>query len=202
MLTVHHLGRSQSERIVWLCEELELPYELKRYDREPSGAAPPAYKALHPFGTAPVITDEDFTMGESGAIIEYISRKHAGGKLLLGPEHPDFADFLYWYHFANGTMVAGAMMDFVAKRLGVPPVSNRSDRCFELVEDRLGKAAYFAGQDFTAADIMMGYPLTSVSTLLERDLAACPNTSAYLKRIRKRPAYQRARAKAEPDLPA
>lgn len=200
MLTVHHLGRSQSERIVWLCEELELSYELKRYDREPSGGAPPEYKALHPFGTAPVITDGDFVLGESGAIIEYVSRRYAEGRLILGPEHPDFADYLYWFHFANASMVAGAMMDYAAQRLGAPPVSNRTDRSFELAEARLGEVPYFAGEDFTAADIMMGYPLTSISALLQRDLAAYPNISAYMERIGERPAYRRARAKAEPNL--
>src|SRR3954454_2488027 len=105
MLTIHHLRKSQSERIIWLCEELGLPYELKCYDRDPvTMLASPAYKALHPAGTAPVITDGDLVLGESGAIMDYIIAKHGGGRLALGTNHPDFAEYLYWFQFANGGM--------------------------------------------------------------------------------------------------
>jgi glutathione S-transferase len=103
MLTVHHLGKSQSERIVWLCEELEVPYELKRYARDAATMLAPAdYKALHPTGTAPVITDGDVVLAESG--VEYIVEKYGEGRLRLSADHPDFAQFLYWFHFANGTL--------------------------------------------------------------------------------------------------
>ena len=118
MLTVHHLGNSQSERIVWLCEELALPYELIRYEREPTMAAPPEYKALHPLGTAPIISDGELVLAETMAIVEYICRKLADERLLLGPEHPDFAQFLFWYHFANGSMMPAFMMDMAAKTAG------------------------------------------------------------------------------------
>src|SRR6202171_5795282 len=105
MLTIHHLGKSQSERIVWLCEELGIPYELKRYERLPvTMLAPPEYKALHPLGAAPVITDGDVVLAESSAIIEYIAAKQGNGRLALAAAHPDFAQFLYWFHFANGTL--------------------------------------------------------------------------------------------------
>jgi glutathione S-transferase len=104
MLTVHHLGKSQSERIVWLCEELGIPYELRRYDRDPvTILAPAEYRALHPIGAAPVITDGDLVLAESAAITEYIIVKHGNGRLALGPSHPGFAAYLYWFHFANGT---------------------------------------------------------------------------------------------------
>ena len=202
MLTVHHLGHSQSERIVWLCEELELPYELVRYERLATGSAPPEYKTLHPFGTAPTITDGDFVLGESGAIIEYICNLYASGRLVLGPDHPNYADFLYWFHFANASMLASLMMDYAAKMVGAEPVSDRMDRCYRVAELRLESADYFAGKEFTAADIMMGFPLTSASSALGRDLSAYPAISAYRERIRERPGYQRARAKAEPDDPA
>jgi glutathione S-transferase len=103
MLTVHHLGISQSERIVWLCEELEIPYRLERYDREGGrGRAPAAYKALHPAGTAPVITDGDVVLAESGAIVEYIIQEHGNGRLSVAKGQPNFADYLFWFHFANG----------------------------------------------------------------------------------------------------
>ena len=121
MLTVHHLGISQSERIVWLCEELEIPYELKRYERDPvTRLAPPEYKALHPFGTAPVITDGDLLMAESGAILEYIIAKYGTGRLAVKPDSPQFAEYLYWFHFANGSMMPAGMVDLVITILGVP----------------------------------------------------------------------------------
>ena len=111
MLTVHHLGISQSDRIVWLCEELDIPYDLVRYDRDPvTRLAPAAYKALHPSGTAPVITDDGLTLAESGAIIDYVVARHGGGRLTLNADHADFARFLYWYHFANGSLMPCMMM--------------------------------------------------------------------------------------------
>jgi glutathione S-transferase len=116
MLTVHHLGRSQSERIVWLCEELGLEYELKRYERAPL-LAPPEYKALHPIGTAPVITDGDLVLGESGAIIEYILAKYGGGRLQRAVGHREFANYLYWLHFANGSFQALLHRTLIARRL-------------------------------------------------------------------------------------
>src|SRR5438270_1486422 len=105
MLTVHHLGKSQSERIVWLCEELGIPYELKCYARAPL-LAPPEYKALHPIGAAPVITDGELVLAESGAIVQYITSRYGAGRLALTDGHPHFAAFLYWFHFANGTLQA------------------------------------------------------------------------------------------------
>src|SRR6266705_1284610 len=104
MLTVHHLGKSQSERIVWLCEELEIPYELNRYARDPvTMLAPADYKALHPVGAAPVIVDGDLVLAESGAIVDYIIAKYGNGRLVLRSDAPDFAQFLYWFPCANGT---------------------------------------------------------------------------------------------------
>jgi glutathione S-transferase len=202
MLTVHHLGISQSERIVWLCEELDLSYDLKRYDREPSGAAPPEYKALHPFGTAPVITDNDLVLGESGAIIEYVCQRYAGGRLILGPDHPDYTQFLYWFHFANASMVAGMMMDFTAQRLGAPVLGNRTDRAFVNAETRLGEVPFFAGESFTAADIMMAYPFVGISGFTTLNFEPYPNIRAYAQKMKERPAFQRARAKAEPGAPS
>ena len=198
MLTIHHLGESQSERIVWLCEELGLDYDFIRYDRAPTGAAPPEYKALHPLGTAPIITDDGNALAESGAIMEYICRKYAGGRLILGPEHPDFADYLFWFHYANGSLVPAFMMDMVAKRMGAEPMGGRTDLGFQLVEARLGEAEWFAGSEFTAADVMMVFMLTSGRVHSGRDLGDAPNLRAYLQRIGARPAYQAAMAKAEP----
>ena len=104
-LIVHHLGRSQSERIVWLCEELGLPYELVRYDRRADNRlGPPEYKALYPMGTAPVITDGDVVLGESAAIVDYVIATRGDGRLAVARDQPNFADYLYWFHFANGTL--------------------------------------------------------------------------------------------------
>ena len=121
MITVHHLGVSQSERIVWLFEELDIPYQLKRYERDPaSGLAPASYKALHPMGIAPVITDCALVLAESGAIIEYVIAKYGNGRLAVASDKPNFADYLFWFHFANGTMMPSQMTVFVASLAGAP----------------------------------------------------------------------------------
>jgi glutathione S-transferase len=195
MLTVHHLGSSQSERIVWLCEELELPYQFLRYERDPvSRLAPPNYKALHPFGTAPVITDDNFVLGESGAIVEYLCRRYAAGRLILGPEHAEFAHYLYWFHFANGSLIPSFMMDVLADAR--TRTDNRTERALAMIESRLGTAAYFAGDEFTAADIMM----CLLRYFATRDAGRYPNIKRYLQQLQQRPACRRAMAMAEPSL--
>ncbi len=208
MLTVHHLGISQSDRIVWLCEELQIPYEMKKYDRDPvTRLAPAEYKAIHPFGTAPVITDGDLVLGESGAIIEYIIAKYGNGRLKLAPDHPNYPDFLFWFHFANASMMPSGMVGIILQMLGAPETDmtkalrGRGDKAFAMVEDRLGKARYFAGSEFTAADIIMLFPLTTMRLFVPRDISGMPNLLAYLKRIGERPAYRRAAKKGDPDLP-
>lgn len=208
MLTVHHLGISQSDRIVWLCEELEIPYELVRYERDPvSRLAPVDYKALHPFGTAPVITDGDLVLGESGAIIDYLITTHGGGRLRVEPGQPGYTDYLFWFHFANASMMPAAMADLIVSMVGATESDvtrafrSRIERAFLMVEQRLGDVDHFAGAAFTAADIIMLFPLTTMRLFVPRDLAPYPNIRAYLKRIGARPAYARAMAKADPDLP-
>jgi glutathione S-transferase len=202
MLTVHHLGSSQSERIVWLCEELELDYELKRYERRADHLAPDEYKALSPMGIAPVITDGDFVLGESGAICDYLCARHGNGRLVPAVDDPDFADHLFWFHWSNGTFMTTGMMEVVAglaaPGVEIPFVRDRSRRGWQMVEARLGEAPYFGGANLTTADIMMGYALTTGRGFRGIDLADYPNLKAYLQRIGARPAYQRAMAKAEP----
>jgi len=175
--------------VLWLCEELGLPYELKSYDREPSMAAPPEYKALTPFGTSPVIQDGGLTLGESGAIVEYICMKHGGGRLVLGPDHRDYADYLFWFHFANGSMVPAYMIEHITTAAGIAagPSPTRGERVTAIIEARLGEASYFAGSEFTAADVMMVLP-----RFAERmDLANLPNTRAHIERVTARPAWKR-----------
>jgi glutathione S-transferase len=208
MLTVHHLGKSQSERIVWLCEELELPYELKIYARDPRTMLAQAdYKALHPMGLAPVITDGDLVLAESGAIVAYIVARHGGGRLTLAPGDPDFANFLYWFHFANSSLQANLGRLSVLTRVGaakddpvVLAMKSRVDRSFDLVEARCGEAEYLAGTAFTTADIMIGFTLTTMRYFQPYDLGPFPNIRNYLARIGARPAYQRAMAKGDPGM--
>lgn len=206
MLTVHHLRISQSERIVWLCEELGLDYQLRLYNRrEDNRLAPDEYKALHPMGIAPVITDGDFVLGESGAICDYLCAKHGGGTLAPGYGDPDFADHLFWFHFSNATFMANGMMALAANAAGaseLPPfVADRGAKGWQLAEARLGEAEFFGGRNLTTADIMMGFNLTTSRAFGGAKLDAFPNIAAYLQRIGQRPAYQAAMAKAEPGMP-
>jgi len=208
MIIVHHLGVSQSERITWLCEELGIPYTLQRYDREPSGRAPASYKALHPMGIAPVITDGSLVLAESGAIVQYILARYGNGRLAIGPDQPNFADYLFWFHFANGTMMPSQMSGIFSSRLGLKQgdpmmdaMKQRSDLSYALVERRLGEVPFFAGQEFTAADIMMFFSLSTMRTFAQQDLAALPNVRAYLQRIGERPAYRQAMKKGDPAMP-
>jgi len=208
MLIVHHLGKSQSERVVWLCEELEIPYELKCYARDAKTMLAPAdYKALHSIGSAPVINDGGLVLAESGAIVDYIVAKYGKGRLTLGAGDPDFAPFLYWFHFANGTLQANLGRLMILNRLKLAddnPIllatKARVDRAFELVEARMGEAEYLAGRAFTTADIMMGFSLTTMRYFQPYDLARYPNITGYLARIGARPAYRRAMEKGDPGM--
>jgi glutathione S-transferase len=208
MLTVHHLGKSQSERIVWLCEELGIPYELKIYDRDPvTRLAPPEYKALHPLGAAPVITDGDLVLAESGAIIDYIVARYGKGRLVLAPDNPNFAQFVYWFHFANGTLQPATGRNMILGRLNLPDdnpmlraMKARLELALGLVQARLAKVDYLAGSEFTTADIMIVFTLTTMRLFLPFALGPYPAILAYLQRIGKREAYQRAMRKGDPDM--
>ena len=208
MLTVHHLGKSQSERIIWLCEELGIPYELRRYERDPvTILAPPEYKALHPIGAAPVITDGELVLAESGAIIEYIIARHGNGRLALAPDHPDFAHYLFWFHFANGNLQPNMGRNMVLRRLELADdnptlvaMKGRLNRALDLVEARLGEAEYFAGNELTGADIIMVFSLTTMRLFLPLDLTPYPNILSYLQRIGERDAYRTAMRKGDPDM--
>ena len=208
MLTVHHLGKSQSERIVWLCEELGLPYELKVYDRDKvTRLAPPEYKALHPLGAAPVIDDNGLVLAESGAIVEYLTTRYGKGRLVLAPDHPDYGQFVYWLHFANGTLQPATGRNMILGRLNLPDdnavlraMKGRLDLALGLVEARLGEADYLAGRDLTTADIMIVFTLTTMRLFLPFDLKPYPNIRAYLARVGQRDAYRRAMKKGDPDM--
>ena len=206
MLTVHHLRTSQSERIVWLCEELGLQYELKSYDRDPvTRLAPPAYKALHPMGVAPVITDGALKLAESGAIVEYLLARHGNGRLTLAASHPDFAEYLFWLHWSNGSLQPSLLRNMSLRRLELPADNAvliaalaRLDQALHEVDLRLGAATFFAGSEFTAADIMTVFSLTTMRHFFPFDLGPFQHIKAYLQRIGAREAYRRAMQKAEP----
>jgi glutathione S-transferase len=209
MLIIHHLGVSQSERIHWLCEELGIPYELKIYSRDSvTRMAPAAYKALHPMGIAPVIDDGELRLAESGAIIEYIIQKYGDGRLAVPPSSPDYARYLFWFHFANATLMPAEMTGILGLMLGADmsgPVAQllnqRSGLAMAMLEQRLAEAPYLAGQDFTAADLINFFPLTTLRHFVPKDLANFPNIRAYLQRVGARPAYLKAMALGDPGLP-
>jgi glutathione S-transferase len=207
MLTIHHLESSQSERIVWLCEELGVPYEFKRYERDPAThLAPPDYVALHPCRTAPVVSDGALTLGESGAIIDYVIARYGDGRLAVTADDPSFVDYLFWFHYANGSLMPAVMVEIIIGMMGgaqnelIASVAARAGHAFAMIDARLGEATYFAGEAFTAADIFMLFPLTTMRRFAARDLAPYPNIRAYLQRIGERPAYRRAMSKADPEL--
>lgn len=206
MLTVHHLGLSQSERVVWLCEELVLTYELKLYERDPvSRFAPPQYLALHPSGTAPVITDGALVLAESGAIIQYILAKYGAGRLVPAPDNPEFAPYLFWFHYANASLQPVLSRNSAMRRLDPAPdhpalvwARSRMARSLNMIDARLGEVPYFAGDTFTAADIMSVFSLTTMRVFLPYDLTPYPHILAYLQRIGQRAAYQRTMQKGDP----
>lgn len=206
MLTIHHLAMSQSERVVWLCEELGLDYRLVRYERTSAMAAPAEYKALHPAGTAPTIEDGGVVLAESGAVFAYILAKYGDGRLACGPEDADFAEYLFWLHFANGTIMPSQIAGLVLRSLGVTAGNPLSDgvvsrvaQAEAMMEARLTAAPFLGGANFTAADIMNLFALTTLAIFAPRDLGPFPHLRAYIARIRQRPAYLRAMALAEPN---
>lgn len=205
MITIHHLGVSQSDRIVWLMEELNLPYQLKWYNRKADGLAPDEYLALHPAAAAPVIQDGDLVLAESGAIVEYICHRYAGGKLTVGPHQPNYAEYLYWMHFNNNVLAV-----FFAKlALGTQApgpdaervggfTKRREEGYYRYLDQRLGVSPYLAGPEFTCADVMVMFNLTALPLFGGRKIEDLPNAMAYVKRIEERPAYRKAMEIAGP----
>lgn len=209
MLTVHHLGVSQSERILWLCEELDLEYRLRRYIRDPvTRLSPPDLLALHPAGTAPVITDGDMVLGESAAIVEYIFTKFGVRDLTRRYAQPSYPHYLYWFHFANGNLQPIMGRHLLISRLNLPGdnqlsawVRSRLQRSLLQLDTRMADEEFLAGDGFTAADIMTVFSLTTMRYFAPLDLTPYPGILAYLQRIAARPAYQRAMAKGDPGMP-
>jgi glutathione S-transferase len=205
MITIYHLNNSRSERIIWLMEELGLPYALEPVTREASGRAPLALRDIHPLGKSPIIRDGDTVIAESGAILEYIINRYGDGRLSVPPSSPDYARYLEWLHAAEGT----AMLQFLAQwrliRMGVDettPVAawtrENTDNLLKFMADEIGTRPYWAGNDFTAADIMMVFVQRFLEIWAKFDLSPYPALAAYHTRIESRPAFQRAMAIANP----
>jgi glutathione S-transferase len=208
VLTVHHLQTSQSERIVWLCEELGIAYQLKRYLRDPVTRLPPHdLKSLHPMGLAPVITDRNLVLGESAAIADYLIHRHGGGRLAVSVSDPGYADYLYWFHFANGSLqpTLGRLLGLRRLNLSddhpvVAPSRTRLAAALHMLEARLAVQPWLAGAQFTAAEVMTGFSLTTMRMFEPVDLSPYPHILSWLGRIGERPAYLRALELAEPGM--
>lgn len=211
MITIHHLQISQSERILWLMEELGLPYNLVLHKRAPS-LAPDSLKNIpgNQTGKSPFIEDPDagITLSESGAICDYIIQVYGDGRLAFKPSHKNFKDYLYWYHFANGTLQSEmlhvmflSMQDGDANSKVKQFTRQRLNDAWKQLDDRLKDNKWLAGEEFTAADIMTVYcPTTQRMWGPQDDLGSYPNLLRYLKDVAQRPAYQRAMEKGDPDM--
>jgi glutathione S-transferase len=203
-LTIHHLQVSQSERLPWLCEELNIPYTLTLHQRAPI-FSPQSIKDLNPLGQAPVIQDGSLTLAESAACVEYIIHVHGNGKLALPPSHKNYADYLYWFHFANGTLQPQVLMMVQLSRTdmtGAYPatLAERFRKMLAFIDARLVENEWLAGDEFTAADIMSVFSLTTMRTFYPFDLTGYQGILGYLERVVKREGYRKARAKADPEL--
>jgi len=208
MLTVYHLSESRSERIVWLLEELSTPYELIEFKRlVPSMEAPPEYRALHPMGTSPMIGDDGRVLIESGTIVEYILERYGNGRLVPPVNTPERTRYLQWMHFSEGMAMSGLMNEALLLMNGADPAQSsilgslrrRNDRMMDYIDGELGRSSYFAGDEFSAADIMMTFIFPVYIRFLQRPLAPYPNAVQYMHRIEGRPAYARAMARANPN---
>jgi glutathione S-transferase len=198
MITVHHLLVSQSERVIWLLEELGLSYDLKTYPRTAQGLADPIFLQLHPLGNAPVIQDGAVTMAESSAIFTYILDLYGNGKLSIASGQPGYADFTYWFNYPNAGLMPQAMHHLFDTMAGdtssmrATMMRDRLTRHLAMIDARLANVPYLAGPNFTAADILAHFPFGTMSTFAPLDISGHPNIRAWLDRISARPAYQKA----------
>jgi glutathione S-transferase len=205
VITVYHLETSRSERIVWLMEELGLPYTMEAFPREPTGAAPPRYREIHALGRAPAIRDGDTVLAESGAIVDYIVHRHAHGRLAVRPDDPAYTRYVYWLHFAEGSLMSLLLIVLVLSRVKEASASpvwarmrERMNQMLAFVDAEIAGGPWFAGSEFTAADVMMVFPFTTLRNFLSYDLEPYANIRAYLDRIESRPAYRKAMSLAGP----
>jgi glutathione S-transferase len=218
LIIVHHLNNSRSQRVLWLLEELGLDYEVKRYQRDSQTMlAPPELKSVHPLGKSPVISDGGLTVAESGAIIEYLIDRHGQGRLVPAHGSAERLRYTYWLHYAEGSAMPPLLMSLVFNKVRESPapflirpiVRGIADKVLDsfvrpqlkthldFMEGELGKSPWFAGEEFTAADIQMSFPLEAAASRGGLD-GGRPRLMDFLKRIHARPAYQRALEKGGP----
>jgi glutathione S-transferase len=212
MIVVHHLNNSRSQRLLWLLEELGLPYEIVHYKRDPKTMlAPESLRAIHPLGKAPVLTDGELMLAESGAIADYLLERYGEGRLKPLPGTPESLRYRYFMHYAEGSAMPLVVMKLVFARLESAPVpffakpvarmlARGAQKAFidpqlkthlDFLEDEIGKTGWFAGSEFTAADIQMSFPLEASTSRGTLDPSR-PGLNAFLERIRERPAYRAA----------
>ena len=212
MIIVHHLNNSRSQRILWLLEELGLEYEIKRYQRDPKTMLAPAeLRQIHPLGKSPVITDGTLTLAESGAIVEYLVGRYGNGRLVPAADTPEKLRYTYWLHYAEGSVQPMLLMKLIFDRIEKAPMpffvrpiaralSTKTKSAFiqpniirhlDYMEAELGKTAWFAGPEFTAADVQMSFPLEAAVSRGGLD-SKRPKLMAFLERIHARPAYKKA----------
>ncbi len=218
MITVHHLNNSRSQRVLWLLEELGVPYEIKKYQRDAKTMlAPPELTQVHPLGKSPVITDDGQTVAETGAIIEYVIERYGNGRLVPAASTPERLRWRYWLHFAEGSAMPPLLLKLIFERIKVTPmpffakpvakgicnkvlaamVEPNLKRQLDFMEAELGKSEWFAGADFSAADIQMSFPLEAAAQRAGLD-ASRPKLMAFLQRIHARPAYKMALERGGP----
>lgn len=218
MITVHHLNNSRSQRVLWLLEELGLPYEIQKYQRDPKTMlAPPSLMKVHPLGKSPVITDDGTTVAESGAIIEYLIERYGNGRLAPAIGTPERLRWRYWLHFAEGSAMPPLLLKLIFEKIPQSPmpffvkpiakgisakvlaamVDPNLKRQLDFMEGELGKSEWFAGDEFSAADIQMSFPVEAAAQRAGLD-ASRPKLMAYLKRIHARPAYRKALERGGP----
>jgi glutathione S-transferase len=212
MIVVHHLNNSRSQRVLWLLEELGVPYEIKRYQRDAQTMlAPPELRQVHPLGKSPVITDDGRTVAESGAIMEYIVDRYGGGKLAPPPNTDDRLRYVYWLHYAEGSAMPPQLMKLIFDRIEFGPmpffvkpfakaIARQVKRAFimpqlnlhlDYLEGELARSDWFVGNEFSAADIQLSFPLEAAAMRSGLNESR-PRLHAFLQRIHARPAYRRA----------
>ena len=197
MIEVHHLNNSRSQRVLWCLEELGLDYQIVQHQRDPqTNLAPDSLKAIHPLGKAPVVRDGGRTFIESGAILDYIVRKYGNGRLAPRVDSPDYQRYVEWMHFAEGSAMLPVMLKLYTARLGdagaplVPRIHAEIENNFGFLDGELGDRDYFVGDELTAADIQLSFPIQAARMLYT--LEKFPKLAAFLTRVQARPAYRRA----------
>ena len=203
MIVVHHLNESRSQRILWLLEELGLDYEIKQYQRDAATRlAPPELKAVHPLGKSPVITDGDRTIHESGAIIDYIIRRHGNGRLQPAPDSPAYDEYQSWLHYAEGSAMLPLLLLMYVMRLGDagaplhPRIESEIANHLGYIDQSLSGRTFLLGEDLTGADIQMSF-VPEVTKAFGK-LPAYPNMAAWIERLHGRPAWQKALERGGP----